>query len=157
MRSFLVLVGTAIFVTSGAVAKEKHCVLRLHMEANLHDTMAFASAVKAKFSGREIAIENVPRISEQDVVAFYPYDAADGSYGALFQLDDHGKMTLEALSIERKGHLFFVFVNGRVVTEFQIDKRVSDGRIYIASGLTKADIELMKKDWRVIGQKKKKK
>ena len=29
------------------------------------------------------------------------------------------------------------------------------GRIYIGSGLTKADIDLMKKDWRLIGEKKK--
>jgi hypothetical protein len=62
---------------------------------------------------------------------------------------------LEALSIERRGGLLFVFVNGRPITELQIDKRVSDGKIYIASGLTEADIKLMKKDWRLIGQKKK--
>jgi len=37
-----------------------------------------------------------------------------------------------------------------------MDQRISDGRIYIASGLTKADIDLMKKDWRLIGEKKKK-
>jgi hypothetical protein len=32
---------------------------------------------------------------------------------------------------------------------------VSDGQIYIASGLTKADIDSMKKEWRLIGEKKK--
>ena len=31
------------------------------------------------------------------------------------------------------------------ITELQIDKRVSDGKIYIPSGLTAADIDLMKK------------
>ena len=36
----------------------------------------------------------------------------------------------------------------------QIDKRVSDGQLYIASGLTSADIELMKKDWHLIGKRK---
>jgi hypothetical protein len=50
--------------------------------------------------------------------------------------------------------LLFVLINGRPITELQIDRRVSDGRIYIASGLTKADIDLMKKDWRLIGQRK---
>src|SRR5437762_9538963 len=60
----------------------------------------------------------------------------------------------DALSIERRGGLLFVLINGRSITELQIDRRVSDGRIYIASGLTKADIELMKKDWRLIGQKR---
>jgi hypothetical protein len=51
--------------------------------------------------------------------------------------------------------LLFVLINGRAITELRVDRRVADGRIYIASGLTKADIELMKKDWRLIGQQRK--
>ncbi len=150
------MVLSLLLLASRGDAKDRHCVLRLHLEANLHDTAAFATSVRAKLSGRDIAIERVARISERDVTAFYPYPAADGSYGALFQLDEHGRLTLEALSIERRGNLLFVFVNGRSITELEVDKRVSDGRVYVASGLTKADIELMKKDWRLIGEKKKK-
>jgi hypothetical protein len=40
-----------------------------------------------------------------------------------------------------------VFINGRPITELQIDRRVSDGKIYIGSGLTANDLELLKKDW----------
>jgi len=47
-----------------------------------------------------------------------------------------------------------VFINGRLITELEVDRRVSDGKIYIPSGLTAADIDLMKKDWRLIGQPK---
>jgi len=43
---------------------------------------------------------------------------------------------------------------GDPLTELQIDQHVSDGRIYIASGLTQRDIDSMKKDWPLIGQKK---
>jgi len=95
------------------------------------------------------------RITEHDVVAFYPYQVAKDNYSALFQLDEHGTIALDTLSVERRGSLLFVFINGRPITELQIDKRVSDGQVYIASGLTKTDIELMKKDWRLIGEKKK--
>jgi hypothetical protein len=105
-------------------------------------------------SGKQVAIEKIPRLSEQDVIAFAPYRAADGSYGALFQFDEHGRLTLDALSIERRGGLLFVFINGRPITELQIDQRVSDGQIYIPSGLTARDIDSMKKDWRLIGQRK---
>jgi hypothetical protein len=114
----------------------------------------FATSVRAQVSGKTVAIEKVPRISENDVNAFYPYAAANGSYGALFQLDEHGRIALDALSIEHKGSLLFVFVNGRPITELEIDRRVSDGKIYVPFGLTAADIELMKKDWRLIGQRK---
>jgi hypothetical protein len=135
-------------------AKPKHCMLRVHTEANPQDTAVFSSSVRAQFSGKPIAIEKIPRISEQDVEAFLPYPVGKNNYGALFQLDEHGRLALDALSVERRGGLLFVFINGRPVSEFQIDKRITDGQIYIASGLTTADIELMKKDWRVIGQRK---
>ena len=92
--------------------------------------------------------------AERDVVAFYPYSAGNGTYGALFQLDDHGRIALDALSIERRGSLLFALINGRPITELEIDKRVADGKIYIASGLTAADVDSMKKDWRLIGQRK---
>jgi hypothetical protein len=143
-----------VFAAAEGVAKQRHCTFRLHAQANAKDTEVFATSVHAKVSGKEVAIEKIPRISENDVIAFYPYAAANGTYGALFQLDEHGRVALDALSIERRGSLLFVFINGRPITELEIDKRVSDGKIYIPSGLTSADIELMKKDWRMIGQRK---
>jgi hypothetical protein len=137
------------------VAKQRHCTLRVHAQANPLDGEVFATSLRAQVSGKEIAIEKMPWISERDVMAFSPYPARDGTYGALIQLDEHGRTVLDTLSIERRGSFLFVFINGRFITELQIDKRVSDGKIYIPSGLTAADIDLMKKDWRLIGQKKK--
>ena len=107
----------ALFVAS-VLGKDRHCVFRVHAEANPNDGASFNSSIPALFSGKRVAIERIPRLSERDVVAFYPYSTSGGNYGALFQLDEHG-------------------------------------RIYIASSLTKADIESMKKDWRLIGEKKK--
>jgi len=137
------------------VAKQSHCTLRVHAQANPRDTEVFATSVRTQVSGKEVAIEKMPWISERDVMAFSSYTANDGTYGALLQLDDHGRVVLDTLSVERRGGFLFVFINGRFITQLEIDKRVSDGRIYIPSGLTAADIELMKKDWRLIGQKKK--
>jgi len=96
-------------------------------------------------SGKNVAIQKLPWITEHDVMAFSPYPAKDGTFGALFQLDDHGRTVLDTLSVEHRGSFLFVFINGRMITELQIDKRVSDGKIYVPSGLTAADVELMKK------------
>lgn len=154
MKSIFASLILALFTVSVA-GKDRHCTFRVHAEANPNDTAIFSSSVRALFSGKQVAIERMPRLSERDVVAFYPYSAREANYGALFQLDDHGRLALDALSIERRGSMLFVLINGRPITELQIDRRVSDGRIYIASGLTKADIEVMKKDWRLIGQQRK--
>ncbi|HXX41166.1 MAG TPA: hypothetical protein VEI58_02755, partial [Chthoniobacterales bacterium] len=135
-------------------AKERHCMFRAHTEANPNDSAVFSTSVRAMFSGKQVAIEKAARITENDVVAFYPYQVGKDNFGALFQLDEHGTIALESLSIDRRGTLLFIFIDGRPITELQIDKRVSDGQIYVASGLTKRDIDAMKKDWRLIGQKK---
>lgn len=145
---------SAIFLAS-AGARQRHCTLRVHAEANAQDGTAFSTAVRSQFSGKKVTIEKMPALSEQDVVAFRAYPAADGTYGVLLQFDEHGKLALDALSIERRGSFLFIFVNGRPVTELQVDRRVTDGKIYLPSGLSAGDIELMRKDWRVIGERKK--
>jgi len=154
MKAFCALGLWLLVALSVAFAKERHCIFRVHAQGNPQDTEVFSTAVRAKLSGKDVAIEKIPRISEQDVIAFYPYPAANGTYGALFQLDEHGRIALDTLSIERRGSYLFVFINGRPITELAIDKRVSDGKIYIASGLTAADIESMKKEWRLLGKTK---
>jgi hypothetical protein len=154
MKTLCALGLCLLVAPSTGIAKERHCMFRVHAQANPRDTDVFATSVRAQFSGKDVAIEKIPRISEQDVIGFNPYPVANGTYGALFQLDEHGRIALDALSIERRGSLLFVLINGRLITPLEIDKRVSDGKIYVASGLTAADINLMKKDWRLLGQRK---
>src|SRR5256886_6897973 len=116
-----------------ATGKDRHCIFRIHTEANPNDTASFSSSVRAQVSGKQVAIERMPRLSERDVVAFYPYPAGDGNYGALFQLDDHGRLALDTLSIKRRGSSVFVLINGRPITEFQLPPSASNGRISIAT------------------------
>ena len=154
MKTLYAFAFSLLLALPAAIAKERHCIFRVHAQGKPQDTAVFSTSVRAQLSGKDVAIEKMPRISEQDVIGFYPYPAANGTYGALFQLDEHGRIALDTLSIERRGSLLFVIINGRPITELEIDKRVSDGKIYIASGLTAADITLMKKDWRLLGQRK---
>ena len=154
MKILWVLVLCLLWAPIAGIAKQRHCSFRVHAQANPRDTEVFSSSVRAQVSGKEIAIEKIPWISERDVIAFAAYPAQDGTYGALIQLDEHGRTVLDTLSIEHRGRFLFVFINGRFITNLQIDKRVSDGKIYIPSGLTVVDIDLMKKDWRQIGQQK---
>jgi hypothetical protein len=154
MRSLCVFVFCLAFALVDAAAKQRHCTFRVHAQANPRDTDVFSLSARATSSGKDVAIQKLPWITEHDVMAFSPYPARDGTFGALFQLDDHGRVVLDTLSVERRGGFLFVFINGRMITELQVDKRVSDGKIYVPSGLTAADIELMKKQWRLPGQPK---
>jgi hypothetical protein len=154
MRTLCVFVFCLAFALIDTAAKERHCTFRVHAQANPQDTDVFSMSAGTTSSGKDIAIEKLAWISEHDVMAFSPYPARDGTFGALFQLDDHGRVVLDTLSVERRGRFLFVFINGRMITELQIDKRVSDGKIYVPSGLTAADVELMKKQWPRLGKRK---
>lgn len=138
-----------------ADAKSRHCSIRLYTEANANDGDAFSTQMHSRFTGKPVVIEKIPTISEFDIAAFKPYPASDGTFGVLLQLDDHGKLALDTLSIEHRGSALYVFVNGRPISELQIDRRVSDGKVYIRAGLTSRDIELMRKDWPLIKPVKK--
>jgi len=139
-----------------ASAKSKRCTVRVHAQGNENDGSVFATPVTTPISGKNIFIEKIPAISEHDVSAYRPYTASDGSFGALLQLDDHGRLALDTLSVERRGGTLLIFVNGRIITELLVDRRVSDGQIFIASGLSAADIASMQKTWRQIDAKKRK-
>jgi hypothetical protein len=155
MRRLAAGVFLALLVPGVCVAKKPHCTLRVHVEANVNDGASFSSEMRSPATGKNIVIEKIPTISERDVAAFHPYPQANGSYGVVFELDDHGKLALDTLSVDRRGTFLYIFVNGRPAAELQIDRRVSDGKLYVASGLTSADIELMKKDWPLAGARKK--
>lgn len=153
MRNLLAF--ALLLLLAGSVSAAPHGTFRVHLTANANDGDIFAQPVRS-LSGKNVHIERTAWISEHDVTAFYPYKSADGaSFGALLQLDDHGRTILDTLSVEHRGETLFLFVNGRPLTELLVDKRVSDGRIYVPSGLTQNDIRLMAKDWKLLGRKKK--
>jgi hypothetical protein len=144
MRRAALAVFISLVIASLGEAKT-HSTVRIHAEANASSGPVFS--VQLKFLGRMVTIEKIPTLSENDVIGIQTTRAADGTYGALFQFDEHGRLALDTISVERRGGFLFVFINNRPITELRIDRRVSDGKIYIASGLTANDIELLKKDW----------
>lgn len=151
MRSLLPLVVASLLAISTAQAAR--CAFRVHLGANARDGSVFSQPVRMP-DGHDVFIEKTPWLSERDVVAFYPYRAPDGTFGALLQLDDHGRTILDTLSMEHRGEMLFIFLDGRALTEMRIDRRVSDGKIFLPSGLSQADLKLMGKSWKVIGRKK---
>src|SRR5438445_2463892 len=120
MKTLCVFAVCLVFALADGVAKQRHSTFRVHAQANPRDTEVFSTSVRAQVSGKEVAIEKMPWISERDVIAFAAYPAQDGTYGALIQLDEHGRTVLDTLSVEHRGSFLFVFINGRFITNLQI-------------------------------------
>src|SRR5438132_12769961 len=106
MKSIFASLILALFAVSVA-GKEQHSIFRVHAEANPNDTPVFSSSVRAIFSGKQVAIERMPRLSERDVVAFYPYSAGDANSGPLFDLYAHSRLTPDGPRIARSASLLF--------------------------------------------------
>ncbi len=152
----IALAAILFFLLAASAPAASHVSFQVHLTASENDGEVFAQQVPS-LTGKKVFVEKTAWISEHEVRAFYPYRSPDGaSYGALLLLDDHGRTVLDSLSLEHRGTSLFIFVNGRVLTEMLIDKRVSDGTIYLASGLTEADVKSMAKDWKLLTRKKKK-
>ena len=127
---------------SGKKKRDPSIAIRFHAQTSGYDP-EFAAKVKLGNPPQEITVEKIPSFSEHDFASFYPYRAADGTYSAVFKLDRHGEATLEELSTEKRGSLLVVVVNGRPLTTLLIDRRITDGIIFIPSGLTVENIQAL--------------
>ena len=136
---------------AGSKHRDPSIAIRFHAQVNTYDP-TFAAQVKIGNPPRQIIVEKIPSISERDIAAFYPYKAADGSYAAAIQLDRHGSVVLQSLSTEKRGLIILVAVNARPVAPFTVDKTISDGLVYIPSGLTLDEIHAMGASFSLIGQ-----
>ena len=126
----------------GAHRQDPKIFVRFHIQTAELDG-SFSTPVQLTSPRKTIYVEKVPSISEREIVSFSPYKAADGSYGAAFQLDRHGQLTLQTLTLEKHGAILLATVNGRPVTPLAIDKPVTDGIIYLPFGLSLADIKAL--------------
>lgn len=138
----------------GSAKKPTQAVVRFHTEANARDTDTFSTPVIFHNPPRQAFIQKVAVISERNILAYYPFEASDGTMGAAFKLDELGRIQLDTLSVDHRGSSIMAFVNGRQVIDMVIDKRVSDGIITIPSGLSPVDIARFKKEFKLLGGKK---
>ena len=62
MKAAFASVIITLLALSAAHAKSRHCMLRIHAEANPKDTAIFAASVQAKLSGKDVAIEKLAKV-----------------------------------------------------------------------------------------------
>lgn len=155
--NFRALLPLLALLLIAAAKKDPKATVRFHTQANSADTASFSVKVQLQDPPREIFIQKIPFISENDVDAVYPFPAPDGSMGCAFKLNQHGTLELDTQSIMRKGTVIVAFVNGRQICDLLIDKRVSDGVLYIRSGLNGQEIASLQKRFPTLGDPKNKK
>jgi hypothetical protein len=137
----------------GMGKKELPLSIRFYTQTTQGDSASFSAPVKM-LNGRDTYVDQVASISERDIAAVQPSVAADGSGACLLQLDDHGTVALDSLSVEKRGSILIAFINAHQILDILIDQRVSDGRLWISSGITTDEMKLILKKYPIIGGKK---
>ncbi len=137
----------------GSAKKEPAVTVRFHTEGNARDGETFTKPFTIGTPPREVFLSQVPAISEKDIVAIFPFAAADGTVGCAFKLDPHGRLSLDALSVEKRGGSLVAFINGAPVADILIDRRVPDGVVTIPRGLSERVIALLSSKFRVLTPK----
>lgn len=150
-----ILLVLALFCIA-AGKKQPPFTVRFFHETNTRDGSSFGFEAQLQYPPRKTFLNKIPIVSEQNVVAVYPFAASDGSQGCAFKLDELGRINLDTLSVEKRGSSLVAVVNGRQVLDLLIDKRISDGIITIPFGLSEADIAMATKAFPVMGAEKKK-
>ncbi len=143
-----------IFLPLLAEAKAPEVTIRLHAEGNPKDGETFTARVTLTNPPKEIVISNVPIVTEKDIVAFYPFQSADGSIGAYFKLDANGINKLEQHSAAYRDTMVVALVNGRVACAMMVDKKITDGIMLLASGLLPVEVAQLQTKYPVLGSEK---
>ncbi len=131
-----------------AFAQKKRFVLRVHQQALSDGPSPFVMPVQRKGGNKALMYASkIPVFSENDVDSVYTFPARDGSFGAAFQLNAHGRMALDVASAESRGKFLFIFLLDRQLEEIYVDTRVTDGVFVIGRGLNQNDVAVLKREF----------
>jgi len=146
------LLGLAPIILRAGEKKLPPVTIRLHGEGNEKEGESFVTRIELKTPAKKIFVRKVPVITERDIRSFYPFPGENGTVGAYFRLDPHGSDKLQQFTIEDRGRLAVVLVNGRVACALQVTKRVADGILYVASGIQPEEVPRLALKYPVIGR-----
>ena len=125
--------------------------LRIHCEGSAEDGEKFTVPVTL-LDGRKAHMSVMPILTEHEVKAVYPFKAPDGTGGAYLKLDGHGANLLTQCSLEKRGSVLAVLVNGRQAADLMVDAPVRDGIFVIPSGLTMTEEARLVNAFPLMGQ-----
>lgn len=157
MRSLRVLAALSLLLSLGA-SKKPVLDVRVHAQGTPAEAPTFAFPTTL-LNGTPIFLQRMPLVSSREIVSVYPFPSpsSDGSRGAYLKLDNHGAQLLQQCTMDRRGTVLVVMVNGRQVCNLLVDRAIDDGIVAIPRGLTDQDVAMLCEAFPVMGQTTQKK
>lgn len=140
----------ALCLVAAAKTQPEEVKVRFYTEGVAGDVNTNPDPVYLVDPTRKIYRSKIASISEHEITSIYPFQTTDGSIGCVFILNSAGRAALDALSIEKRGSTLTAEVNGRMIINLAIDRRVSDGILVIPHGMTPQEGLALKSAFKVV-------
>jgi len=99
-------------------------------------------------NGERKFFEIIPVVTHDNFVAYYPFNAEGGTFGAAFQLNERGRTALSREAIENVNRMIMPFVNGQEGEAMIID-RAQGQFIVLWGGLAQEHFDVFEKEWKL--------
>lgn len=125
--------------------KNRQVIISVHSQGT---EMANPKSIfKRRIGGREMIFQTLPVFTHNNVIAFHPFPADNGTNGVALKLDFKGTHALDMATRMRRGEVLMAMVNLSVVDIVNIDQAVSDGIFTIWQGIPDELIAIMDKKY----------
>lgn len=154
MRRLLLFLLLPMLTGEASEQKPSPISVRLHAEGNPREGETFVAPITLLNPPKQTAIRKVPIVTERDIVAFYPFAAADGTFGCYFKLDSHGTDKLMQHTIEYRDTLVVGMINGRVACTMMVAQKITDGIVTFPSGFFPKEVVELQARYPILGKEK---
>ncbi|MCX7887373.1 MAG: hypothetical protein N3B01_09010 [Verrucomicrobiae bacterium] len=130
--------GWLLLAGCAGLGGRQETTLRFHEQISsaLPEKMYRSIAVPA--AGLTIMVDRFPVLTERDVGAAELYPTAGGS-AILLRLEPQGTMRLNEMTTRSRGRYLVIFLNGRPVAAWFMDKRIDDGVFLLEGDFTEEE------------------
>lgn len=144
--SFLALSLCVLAAPALAGSKKGEMRISFHIEGEKTDGPNRVRPFTVK--GEQKFFEIIPVVTHKNFVAYYPFNAKGGTFGAAFQLNERGRTALSREAIENIGRMIMPFVNGQEGEAMIID-RAQGQFIVLWAGLAQEHFDVFEKEWKL--------
>ncbi len=146
LLSFLAL--SLCVLTSPAFAGGKKGGMRISFHIEGAETDGPNRVRAFEINGEQKFFNIIPVVTHDNFVAYYPFNAEGGTFGAAFQLNERGRTDLSRAAIENIGRMIMPFVNGQQGEPMIID-RAQGQFIVLWAGLAQEHFDVFEKKWKL--------
>lgn len=100
-----------------------------------------------QIEGRNMLFKLIPEVSQQNIIAFHPFDTETGEKGLALQLDFRGRGSLEMVTRTRQGQYLVAMINAKPVDYLVIDQVIDNGLITIWRGVPDELVKQLEKKY----------